>query len=333
MIIVWLSSDSSAEALLGILCLALLLDLVLGDPPWLYRVVAHPVALLGRAIELGEHRLYDGHRAPAGQILAGALLVCGVVTLAAALGWLVMRVSEALPYGWLLEALVASSLLAWRGLARAAGAVADGLERGLAEGRAAVAHIVGRDPDSLDRAGVARAAIESIAENFSDGVVAPVFWFLVLGLPGLAAYKALNTLDSMIGHKSPRYLYFGRAAARLDDWANWLPARLAGAFLTGAAALLPGASPAAAWRAMIRDAPRHRSPNAGWQEAALAGALGYALAGPRRYGQQVVEDPWMGNGRKDLAAGDIRRALALYHLAAGLLATTILLLWVASGLA
>ena len=327
MVIAWLSTDLSAHVLFGILGLALLLDLAVGDPPWLYRVLPHPVALLGRAIGWAEARLHDAHRAPLGQMVSGALLVAAVVGLAGAIGWLIMAVSAALPFGWVIEVLAASSLLAWRGLADGARAVADGLERGLAEGRAAVAHIVGRDPESLDEAGVARAAIESIAENFSDGVVAPVFWFLLLGLPGLCAYKAVNTLDSMIGYKSPRYLYFGRPAARLDDWVNWLPARLAGGLLALAAGLLPGASAAAAWRTMARDAPTHRSPNAGWQEAALAGALGLALAGPRRYGHQVVNDAWMGRGRAALGPGDIRRALALYHVAAAILAVVVVALW------
>jgi adenosylcobinamide-phosphate synthase len=197
-------------------------------------------------------------------------------------------------------------------------AVARGLGEGLDQARAAVAQVVGRDPESLDAPGVARAAVESLAENFSDGVVAPVFWFLVAGLPGLAAYKAVNTLDSMIGHRDARHRAFGKAAARLDDVVNWLPARLAGLIYVAAAALLPGARAGRAWTAMWRDAPKHRSPNAGWQEAALAGALGFALAGPRRYGDEIVEDPWMGDGRRELTAADLGRALRLY-LAAGLL--------------
>ena len=167
---------------------------------------------------------------------------------------------------------------------------------------------------------MARAAIESAAENFADGVVAPVFWFVLFGLPGLAAYKAINTLDSMIGHRTPRFEQFGKAAARLDDGANWAPARLAGVVIATAAAFTPGADSRGAWRAMSEDAWRHRSPNAGWPEAAMAGALGVALAGPRQYGEVVVEDAWMGNGRREATPEDIRRALGLYRRAGLLLA-------------
>ena len=169
--------------------------------------------------------------------------------------------------------------------------------------------------DSLDEDGVARAAIESLAENFSDGVVAPVLWFLVLGLPGICAFKAINTLDSMIGHRSERYRAFGWAAARLDDLANLVPARLAGLLIALAGALTPRASGKDALRIMLRDAGKHRSPNAGWPEAAMAGALDLSLAGPRRYGAELVEDPWLGEGSEDVGSADIRRALRLFIVA------------------
>jgi adenosylcobinamide-phosphate synthase len=204
-----------------------------------------------------------------------------------------------------------STLLAARGLYDHVARVAAGLEQSLEEGRRAVAHIVGRDPGSLDAHGVARAAIESAAENFADGAMAPLFWGVLLGLPGMAAYKAVNTLDSMIGHRSPRYVHFGRFAARLDDVANWLPARLSALLILAAAQFLPGAAPATGWRALWRDASRHRSPNAGWPEAAIAGALGLSLAGPRRYGDELVDDAWMGEGRAAATVTDIRRALRL----------------------
>jgi adenosylcobinamide-phosphate synthase len=221
------------------------------------------------------------------------------------------------PLGWLSLGLAMSTLVAARGLYDHVSAVAAGLDQGLAEGRRAVAHIVGRDPASLDAHGVARAAIESTAENFADGVMAPLFWGVLLGLPGMAAYKAINTLDSMIGHRSPRYRHFGRFAARLDDLANWLPARLAAFLILAAALCLPGTTPRAGWRAMLRDAPRHRSPNAGWPEAAMAGALGLRLAGPRRYAGELVGDAWMGAGRAATTPNDIRRALRLFVLACG----------------
>ena len=311
-----------------ILLLALALDTILGDPRWLYRAVPHPVVLMGRAAAALEARWNDLALAPGARVrrgLAATLLVTGG---AGALGWLVEIGLAGLAWGWPLEAVLASTLIAGRSLYDHALAVARGLERDLAAGRAAVAHIVGRDPESLDEAGVARAATESTAENLSDGVVAPVFWFALLGLGGLAAYKALNTLDSMLGYRSARYEAFGKAAARLDDAANWVPARLTAILFVLAAVTLPGADPAGAWRTARRDAPRHCSPNAGWPEAALAGALGFALAGPRRYGGAAVEDHWMGDGRDALNAADIRGALRLslaaYGVFAALLAVPIL---------
>jgi adenosylcobinamide-phosphate synthase len=174
-----------------------------------------------------------------------------------------------------------------------------------------VAHIVGRDPEHLDAPAVARAAIESTAENFSDGVVAPMFWGVVAGLPGMLAYKAINTADSMIGHRSELYVDFGRFAARLDDIVSWLPARLAALLILAAALLASGVTPGAGWRAIWRDAAQHRSANAGWPEAAMAGCLGLRLAGPRRYGGQVIEDAWMGDGTPRATPADIRRALTL----------------------
>ena len=186
---------------------------------------------------------------------------------------------------------------------------------GLGEGRCAVAMIVGRNPDALDEAGVARAAIESLAENFSDGVVAPILWIALGGLTGRALYKAVNTADSMIGHRTERYDAFGWAAARLDDLVNLPASRLAALWFIAAAALTPGASAFGAAHAIRRDASRHRSPNAGWPEAAMAGALGLRLAGPRIYGETLVDDAFMGSGRREANAADIRRALRLYRTA------------------
>lgn len=259
--------------------------------------------------------------------LAGvaALLVLLAVTLAAALAlaWLCRLTGI---FALLPLALLASSLLAQRSLHDHVARVAEGLEQnGLAGGRKAVAMIVGRDPESLDEAGVARAAIESLAENFSDGVVAPAFWLGLGGLPGGALYKAINTADSMIGHRSPRYLAFGWAAARLDDLVNLPASRLTALLLVAAAALDREANAGAAWRALRRDAGRHRSPNAGWPEAAMAGALGLRLAGPRVYGAVRVEDGWMGDGRAEATAADVRRALGLYRKAC-------LLLWGLTGI-
>jgi adenosylcobinamide-phosphate synthase len=311
----WLIPDDPRLPLCGIVLLALAVDAVLGDPAWLYRRVPHPVVLIGRLVGWGDARLNRPDLGRAARIARGAALTAAVVALAAGLGWALAAVLRAVPLGWAVEALLAATLIAFRSLYHHVRAVADGLDGGLDAGRAAVGHIVGRDPLSLDEAGVARAAVESAAENFSDGVAAPLFWFVLLGLPGLVGYKAVNTLDSMIGHRTPRHEAFGKAAARLDDAANWLPARLAGLVFVAAAALLPGADAGRAWATMRRDARRHRSPNAGWPEAAMAGALNFALAGPRRYGDHMVNDPWLGTGRPTLTAPDIRQALRLYMMA------------------
>jgi adenosylcobinamide-phosphate synthase len=211
-------------------------------------------------------------------------------------------------------------LIAQRSLHQHVADVATALEQcGVIAGRAAVAKIVGRDIDALDAAGIARAAIESLAENFSDGIAAPVFWMAIAGLPGAALYKAINTADSMIGHRTPRYAAFGWAAAKLDDLVNLPASRLSALLLVAAAALGKSASAAAAWRAVLRDASRHRSPNAGYPEAAMAGALGLSLAGPRIYGGVTIDDATMGDGRRDAIAADIRRALTLYRYADAIL--------------
>lgn len=304
---------------------ALLIDLAAGDPPRFYQRVPHPVVVIGKLAEHAERILY----APSPRwlcMLGGAVTVMVVVGVCVAAAWLLDHfLVGRWTHGWVLEAAVASTLLAFRGLHDHANAVAGGLEQSLAAGRDAVSRMVGRDTASLDESGVVRGAVESVAENFSDAVVAPLFWYVVAGLPGLFAYKAVNTLDSMIGHRTERYRYFGTAAARLDDLVNLLPARLAGLYFVAAAWLLPGTNGGRAWRVMIRDARKHRSPNAGWQEAAVAGALDIAIAGPRRYPHETVDDAWMGDGRARLGAGDIRSCLHLYIAAGALVALTLAL--------
>ena len=237
---------------------------------------------------------------------AASLLVIGATVLVALA---VQELCVRLPLGWLLLGIAMSPLVAARGLYDHVAGVATGLELGLEQGREAVAHIVGRDPANLDAHGVARAAISPQPRTSPTASLRPCSGAFFFGLPGMAAYKAINTLDSMIGHRSPRYLHFGRFAARLDDVANWLPARFSAFLILGAALCLPGATPAAGWRALWRDASRHRSPNAGWPEAAMAGALGLRLAGPRRYAGELLDDAWMGDGRAAATVADIRRAL------------------------
>ena len=255
----------------------------------------------------------------------GVLALIILVGVPAAIGWFIETAFAMVPFGILGTAVLASSLPAQRSLASHVQAVADALDAGgVVAGREAVSQIVGRDPESLDEAGISRAAIESPAENFSDGIVAPAFWLAVGGLAGGVAYKAANTADSMIGHRTKRHQAFGWAAARFDDLINLPASRLTALLLVLAALLVPGANAGEAFRAVRRDARRHRSPNAGWPEAAMAGALGLALAGPRSYGGELVDDVFMGQGgRRDAVAADIRRALHLYWVADGLLIAAI----------
>jgi adenosylcobinamide-phosphate synthase len=311
-----------------LLLAALAFDALIGDPDWLYRHLPHPVAAIGRLIgwlDRAFNRERDGEaaRRRAGLVVCAFLVVSG-----AAIGIAIERFLQGFRHGWLIEALIMSAFLAQTSLYRHVAAVARAFRtEGLAGGRRAVSHIVGRDPESLDESGVCRAALESLAENFSDGVVAPAFWALLFGLPGILVYKTINTADSMIGHKSPRHLAFGWASARLDDLLNLAPARIAGLLIVGAAALTPGAKWAASYRAMMGDAARHRSPNAGWQEAPLAGALGVALAGPRRYDGEIVEDHWMNrDGRREAALADLARGLKLYLIACVLQAAVVALI-------
>jgi adenosylcobinamide-phosphate synthase len=295
-----------------LLPLALLLDAAMGDPDWLWRRAPHPVVLMGRLIGWLDLMLNRGASDRAKRlagVAALALLIAAAGLAAAALHWLCVQH----PLGFAVEVLAVSILLAQRSLydhvRRVGSAFAQG---GLTAAREAVSHVVGRDPNALDTSGVCRAAIETTAENFSDGVVAPAFWYLVAGLPGIAIYKAVNTADSMIGHRTHRHRVFGWASARLDDVLNFIPARLSGV-LTVLAAPLAGGSIADAWQVMLRDAHLHRSPNAGWPEAATAGALAVAIAGPRVYATGPVTDPYVNDaGRKDLHPRDIADTLRLF---------------------
>lgn len=304
---------------LSLLAAALLIEAAAGYPDALFRAIGHPVVWVGNLIGWLDRTLNRDGAAPllrrAAGVAALLLALAACVLPALAVQQAAFAALPRLP-AVLVLAVLASTLLAQRSLYTHVRAVADGLETGgLEGGRAAVAHIVGRNPKMLDEAGVARAAIESLAENFSDGVVAPAFWCAVLGLPGIAAYKAANTADSMIGHRTPRHALFGWAAARFDDVVNLPASRLSALWLVLAASVLPGGAPLEAMRTVARDAGQHRSPNAGWPEAAMAGALGLRLNGPRVYGSTQVNDAWMGTGNPDPGATGIRRALALYRLA------------------
>jgi adenosylcobinamide-phosphate synthase len=307
------------------LLLALAVDAWFGDPPRLYRRMPHPAAVIGTVIAWGDRAFNRDSDTGRHRRAAGIVLVVVPVAAAIGTGWVLQVILLGLPLGGLWLAIAMSIFIAQQGLYRHVADVAKALEvSGVDAGRIAVARIVGRDPNTLDRAGICRAAIESLAENFSDAVVAPVFWGLLFGLPGLIAYKAINTADSMVGHKSARHRDFGWAAARLDDLVNWPAARLSALAMIIAAFLMPGANPANALIVTQRDARRHRSPNAGWPEAALAGALGFALNGPRRYHGLAAEEPWTNEGgRKTLDAPDVWLALRLYLRACLLIAAGI----------
>src|SRR5271165_517779 len=295
---------------------ALAVEALIGYPAPLYRAIGQPVTWMGRWLEIVEALFNRPDLSFAARRALGVVALSLTLAPVTLVAWAATRalISHG-AFGFAALALLAASLPAQRSLAAHVRAVAEGLDASLEEGRRAVAMIVGRNPKALDEAGVARAAIESLAENFSDGVVAPILWIALGGLIGGALYKAINTADSMIGHKDERYAAFGWAAARLDDVVNLPASRLAALWIIIAAVLAPGASARNAARTVWRDASSHRSPNAGWPEAAMAGALGLKLAGPRIYGKTLVEDAFMGDGRREATADDIRRALRLYRIA------------------
>jgi len=304
---------SSAVALL-----ALAIEAGAGYPDWLFRRIGHPVTWFGALITTLDKRLNLEADSFSIRRAKGAVTLAALAATALAAGALIEVLAGAFPYGWAILALLGSSLVAQRSLDDHVAAVAGGLSRSLDEGRREVGKIVGRDVTLLDEAGVARAAIESLAENFSDGVVAPALFLAFFGLPGALLYKAVNTADSMIGHKSDRYLAFGWAAARCDDLFNLIPARLAAA-LIAAAARATGGDAREAVRTALRDAGQHASPNAGWPEAAMAGALGLALGGPRAYHGVELDGATLGHGRRDAGPADILRALTIYRCAAAAL--------------
>lgn len=282
------------ETGLALLAIALALDAVFGEPEWLWSRVPHPIVLAGKMVEALDERLNGSQTSASTRRTGGVVAVVILVVVGVALG----RIVEWLPAGDIWGAAVAAILLSHRSLVQHVEAVAGGLMNGLDEGRAAVGRIVGRDPETLDENGVARAAIESGAENFADGVVAPAFWFLIGGLPGILVYKLVNTADSMIGHRNDRYAEFGWAAARLDDVMNFVPARLTALLFSIADLSFDGI------RCALRDAKGHRSVNAGWPEAAMAALIDVRLAGPRTYAGRTVNDPYMFAEGRTIAGPD-----------------------------
>jgi adenosylcobinamide-phosphate synthase len=304
------------------MAVAMAVDALVGWPAWLFARIGHPVTWLGALINVLDARCNRSGDAPARRRAAGIAAALLVVVIAVGLG---LALQLEFSSGWsrvVLVGMMSWPLVALRSLHDHVAAVALPLQAGdIAGARVAVAQIVGRDPAILDEAGIARAAIESLAENASDGIVAPVFWGALFGLPGIIGYKAINTLDSMIGHRTERHEAFGWASARIDDLANVVPARL-----TGLLFVLLARRRFDSMACMMRDARRHRSINAGWAEAAMAGALGVRLSGPRIYHGSIADEPWLNESARDPRAADIVRGLAIYTRAMILLAGCLVML-------
>ncbi|KPQ07288.1 MAG: adenosylcobinamide-phosphate synthase CbiB [Rhodobacteraceae bacterium HLUCCA12] len=310
-----------------VMLIALALDAVLGWPDALFRRIGHPVTWIGQMIAAADRRLNRAQDTPARRRALGLIAAIAIIALCAALGGSVQWILPDSSLGTLVAGVLAWPLLAMRSLHDHVKAVATPLMAGdMAAARRAVSMIVGRDPAALEAGGIGGAAIESLAENTSDGVVAPLVWGVVLGLPGIAAYKAINTLDSMIGHRTARHAAFGWAAARIDDLANLVPARL-----TGLLFVLVSVHARRAWACMRQDASKHRSPNAGWPEAAMAGAIGVRLSGPRVYGGASSPEPWLNANAADPQPADLRRALSLFRRAMAAMACGLVLIMLVGG--
>ncbi len=310
---------------LALLIIAIIIDTAVGDMPIVFKFIKHPIVIIGNAIGYLDRKLNRKKRGATDRAIRGALSVLILVLMSGCFGVCISWLSFNYIFGWAIELFFLITFLAGRSLFDHVKNVRNALKINLRKGQDAVSHIVGRDPFKLDHHGVSRAAIESLAENLSDGVVAPVFWYILFGFPGLIIYKTINTMDSMIGYKNPKYLAFGMAAAKLDDILNILPSRMTALFLILASFFVPRASPASASKIVLRDAHKHRSMNAGWPEAAMAGALKISLAGPRRYEKSVVNDSWIGNGTAKVSITDINQALFIYAIA-----SLINLAWVTS---
>ncbi|MEL6529506.1 MAG: adenosylcobinamide-phosphate synthase CbiB [Pseudomonadota bacterium] len=289
---------------------ALAIEAAMGWPDWLDRRIGHPVRWFGWVVSGLERAVNRDALSRLTLIMLGGIVTALLVTLAGSLGWAITWVLPEDAFGFLINAMIASTLVATRSLHDHVRAVRDAFSpEDLGPARTALSRIVGRETADLEEAAISRAAIESLAENTSDGVIAPVFWGVIFGLPGLFAYKAINTLDSMIGHRNQRYEAFGKIAARLDDFANLIPARLTGLLFVSNSRSLE------ALKVMFRDARSHRSPNAGWPEAAMAGALGVRLSGPRTYGDTTTQDSWLNGEARDPMVTDLSKALWHYRLA------------------
>jgi adenosylcobinamide-phosphate synthase len=305
--------------------LVLVIENFVGYPSALFKVVGHPVQWIGKLISYIDEGLNDLDATPDQNRYNGMIAIALLCVAVGVPSYIVAKLLSTFTYGWTINVILATAFIAQKSLRDHVGTVDRSLQNSLADARKEVAKIVGRDPNALDENGVAKAALESLAENTADGITAPIFWYALLGLPGLVIYKAINTADSMIGHKSEKYLNFGWAAAKLDDLVNLPASRLTGLMFSAAAWVNSKAAAQNALRAMWRDSGKHQSPNAGWPESAMAGALGLRFGGPRQYDGETVELPYMGDGR-DVEPKDIARGLELYDQALiGLLLTAVLL--------
>lgn len=305
--------------------LALVLDFFLGEPEKLWNRFPHPATLMGRAVNFLDEKLNTGNQ----RQIKGFVAVAALILIAFIPGFIFEKLNN-IPYLGILvnfaEIAIAAVLIAHRSLIDHVRDVATALQQGLPQGRNAVSMIVGRDTGAMNETGVSRAAIESAAENFSDGVVAPAFWFLILGLPGILIYKIINTADSMIGYKTKEYADFGFAAAKLDDLLNWLPARITATLICLAH------FDRTAMEITMEDADLHRSPNAGWPESAIAGVLDVALSGPRSYDGEMTDDVYVNSrGKRELGPSDILDATNALNRAwfalAGLFAFITVIAW------
>jgi adenosylcobinamide-phosphate synthase len=292
--------------------LACLIEKYLGYPAGLFKIFGHPVQWIGALIAWLDVKLNTKPDDELEGLLRGGAAVVALLMATAFPAYMLQDILHDWSLGWIINAVVATAFIAQKSMRDHVVEVEHSLSSSIAEGRISVAKIVGRDTRELDESGVTKAALESLAENTADGIVAPVFWYALLGLPGLVAYKAINTADSMIGHKSERHLFFGYCAAKLDDLVNLPASRLTACFFAAAAALTKPENGKRALAAVWADASKHRSPNAGWPESAMAGALDLRFGGPRHYEDGMVDLPWMGDGRKNMSRADIAAGLALY---------------------
>tara|TARA_R110002126_G_scaffold116805_3_gene256373 strand:- start:2139 stop:3104 length:966 start_codon:yes stop_codon:yes gene_type:complete len=300
---------------LYILLAAIIIDALIGDPDWIWRKVPHPVVYFGYGINFADNYLNRDHWSAHVRKRNGALAILVLLFISIIVGNTMLLLLSGFGFwGLMIEAVLVSIFIAQKSLSDHIKRVIIPLSKGDIEGvRYAVSMIVGRDPKQLDQSGVCRASIESLSENFSDGVVAPIFWYAVFGLPGILAYKMLNTADSMIGHMNVKYQDFGWASAKLDDLANWAPARLSAVLIVLANFMRSKKSGIQSARIALTDAGMHRSPNAGWPEAAMAGGLNIVLAGPRKYQGYFVNDSYMNpSGRLHLSYQDLSSALKIF---------------------